>query len=169
MSFGCTRNSYTVIPSRSTGVTFTASGRSTKPLTTNSRNACISQSQRSGRSLGGPGDLSDKAGHRIARLRSFAEPILGPVVIQSKIIALLQRLVGAEFLEELAIARAATVRHHNAEHGAVLCPDSFHAYPDCHKVKCPLAAASKDAGRHRFFLRCGFQKRGETSRGQWGW
>ena len=35
------RNSYTVSPLRSTGVMVTASGRSTSPLTTYSRKACI--------------------------------------------------------------------------------------------------------------------------------
>src|SRR5204863_1649065 len=145
MSVGWTRSSYTVIPSCSTAATLTASGRSTRPRTTNSRKACIAEpvsnsgrSWRSGRSArgcrGSSGGLANKAGNRVGRLRALVEPILGPFVIQDKIVPLLQGLIGADFFDELAVARAAIVRHHNAEHGGVLRPDSFHAYSHCHKL-----------------------------------
>ena len=44
-----------------------------------------------------------------------------------EIVALLQRLIRADFLDELAIARTAAVGHDNAEHRGVLRPDTFHA------------------------------------------
>src|SRR5207302_4774972 len=131
MSVGCTRNSKTVRPSRSTGVTFTASGRSTRPLTTNSRKACIAGLASSDGGSGLVG-FANKAGHRVGRLRAFADPVLRPFAVQDEVVAFLQRLIGADFFNELAVARAAIVRHHYAEHGVVLRPDSFHPYSDCH-------------------------------------
>src|ERR1051325_1157741 len=135
-----------VRPSRSTAATLTASGRSTKPLTTNSRKPCIARRVLSdGRRRRGDrsrrnspsslGEFPDEAGHRVRRLRALANPILGPFVVQGEIVPFLQRLVGADFLDELAVARAAIIRHDNSEHGTVLGPDSFHAYSDCHKSK----------------------------------
>src|SRR5438477_9286164 len=146
ISVGWTRSSYTVIPSRSTGVTFTASGRSTRPLTTNSRKACIAKRELS-RGRSGPGGFTNKTGHRVGRLRAFADPILHPFVIEHEVVALLQRLIGADFLNELAVARAAIVRHDNAEHGVVLGPDSFHAYSHCHKSRFSGSGAPKDTSR----------------------
>src|SRR2546421_3682338 len=122
------------MPSRSTGVTFTASGRSTRPLMTNSRKGCM-DTPASGRGGSVSGGFANKAGHSVGRLRSLADPILHPLVVQGEVVALLQRLIGPDFLDELPVARAAIVRHHNAEHGVVLRPDSFHAYSDWHKSK----------------------------------
>src|SRR5439155_11444364 len=122
------------MPSRSTAVTITASGRSTKPWTTNSRKACIAKLALSG-GRGGPGGFANKAGDCVARPRATANPIFRPFVVEDEVVALLQWLIRADLLNELAVARAAIVRHHNAEHGVVLGPDSFHAYSHCHKSK----------------------------------
>src|SRR5207249_11058476 len=84
---------------------------------------------------GGFNSLANEAGDRVAWLRAFADPILRPLVVQGEIVALLQWLIGADLLNELPVARAATVRHHDPEHGIVLRPDSFHPYFDCHKSK----------------------------------
>src|SRR6266540_5320363 len=124
------------MPSRSAGVTFTASGRSTRPLTTNSRKACIT-GPASGGGRDGSGGFADKAGHGVGRLRAPVEPVLRSFVVEREVVALLQRLIGADFFNELAIARAAIVRHDDAEDGVVLRPDSFHAYSDCHKSNSP--------------------------------
>src|SRR2546426_1566563 len=134
------------MPSRSTGVTFTASGRSTNPLTTNSRNACIAKLA-SADGWSGLGGCANKTGHGVGWLRALANPILRPFVVEDEVVAFLQRLIGADFLNELAVARAAIVRHHYAEHGVVLRSDSFHPYPDCHKSKCSIRAAPKDTLR----------------------
>src|SRR5438034_376867 len=91
-----------------------------------------------GRDGGGFGSLANEAGHRVAWLRALADPILRPLVVQSEIVALLQWLIGADLLNELPVARTATVRHHDPEHGIVLRPDSFHPYFDCHKSKLKL-------------------------------
>src|SRR5256885_15193560 len=107
------------MPSRSTGVTFTASGRSTNPLTTNSRNACIAKTASSGGwggcggrgGCGGLGGLANKTGHGVGWLRALADPILRPFAVKDEVVALLQRLIRADFLNELAVARAAVVRH----------------------------------------------------------
>src|SRR5690242_13799890 len=124
-----------VKPWRSTGVMFTASGRSTRPLTTYSRKACIKPAPHSGCRRRCFGGLADKTGHRVARLRALADPVLRPFVIEREIITLLPRLIGADFFDELAVARTAIVRHHNAEHGVVGRPDSLHAYSHCHKIR----------------------------------
>src|SRR5205809_4652773 len=100
-------------------------------------------------------NLTNEAGHRVAWLRAFADPILRPLVVQGEIVALLQWLISADLLNELPVARAATVRHHDPEHGVVLRPDSFHPYSDCHKSKLILpkttlsACAFSDAGSKR--------------------
>src|SRR5437764_948956 len=76
----------------------------------------------------GLGGCANKTGHCVGWLRALADPILRPFVVEDEVVAFLQRLVGADFLNELAVARAAIVRHHYAEHGVVLRPDSFHPY-----------------------------------------
>src|SRR5215813_8889591 len=101
-SCGCKRNSYTVVPSRSTGVIVTESGCWTRPLTTYSRNVCMDhQRSGSGRSSGlysGFVGLFDKACNGFAGLGAFAKPILCAVQIECIIIALFQRLICAQFL-----------------------------------------------------------------------
>src|SRR6266516_7261716 len=92
----------------------------------------------SGGGGGGFSSLANEAGHRVAWLRAFADPILRPLVVQGEIVALLQWLISADLLDELPVARAATVRDHDPEHGVVLRPDSFHPYSDCHKSKLKL-------------------------------
>src|SRR5208283_3739855 len=124
------------MPPRSTGVMLTASGRCTSPLTTYSRNACMAskirklKSGRRGNRLAG---LLDEAGDGVARLGALADPVLGTVEFEREIIALLQRLIRADFLDELAVARTATVSHHNAKHRGILGPDALHANFYCHK------------------------------------
>src|SRR6266516_3352821 len=147
-----------VIPSRSSGVTLTASGRSTSPLTTNSRKPCIAKPESSA-NRDCPSGFANEAGHGVARLRALAEPILYPLVIEDKVVALFQRLIGADFLNELAVARTAAVRHHDAEHRGVFRPDSFHAYSHCHKSRCSIRATSSDTPRPASFSDWG-SKRG---------
>src|SRR2546426_8510396 len=104
------------MPFCSTGMTLTASGRSTKPLTTYSRKACIRPKPALGRGSGdgsgggcnGSGcdrfsNLTNEAGHRVAWLRAFADPILRPLVVQGEIVALLQWLISADLLNELPV------------------------------------------------------------------
>src|ERR1019366_3687586 len=71
--------------------------------------------------------LLDEAGHGVARLRAFADPVLGAIELEREIFTRLERLVGADFLDALAIARAAAVGHHNAIHRGVFRADPFHA------------------------------------------
>src|SRR6266699_1663090 len=87
---------------------------------------------------GGFSSLANEAGHRVAWLRAFADPILRPLVVQGEIVALLQWLISADLLNELPVARAATVRHYDPEHGVVLRADSFHPYSDWHKSRFKL-------------------------------
>src|SRR6266516_1150531 len=111
----------------------------------------------SGGGGGGFSSLANEAGHRVAWLRAFADPILRPLVVQDEIVALLQWLISADLLNELPVARAATVRHHNSEHGVVLRADSFHPYSDWHKSRFKLrrpkttlsTCAFSDAGTKR--------------------
>src|SRR5205809_4771947 len=100
-----------------------------------------SRSGSGGRGRGGFGSLADEAGHRVARLRAFTDPILHPLVVQGEIVALLQWLIGADLLNELPVARAATVRHHDPEDGVVFRSDSFHPYSDWHKINVQIDAA----------------------------
>ena len=69
----------------------------------------------------------EKAGDRIARLGAFAHPIIGAIQIEFEVVAFLQRLIGANFLNELAVTRTAAVGHDDAEHRRILCADPFHA------------------------------------------
>ena len=69
----------------------------------------------------------DETGHGIAGLRAFAKPILRAFHFEREILALFQRVIGADFLNELAVARAAAVRHHDAKCRHVFCADPFHA------------------------------------------
>src|ERR1019366_8152562 len=160
-SCGCRRSSYTVVPSRSTGVIATASGFRTSPLTTYSRNACINREHSSGRRGGcsGFGGLLDEAGHSLARLRAFAHPVLDPFQVHREVSILLPWQVGAQLLDELAIARTAAISHNNAERGLVLCPDSLQSNFNCHKSSCSLAAATS-----RPYALKGFPKKSEQPR-----
>ena len=76
---------------------------------------------------GGLRRFFDEAGHGVARLRAFADPVLRAIQLEREIFTRLERLVGADFLDALAIARAAAVGHHNAIHRGVFRADPFHA------------------------------------------
>jgi len=71
--------------------------------------------------------LLQEARHRIARLRALGDPILRAVHLDAEIIALLQRLIGSNLLDELAIARTAAIGHDNAENRQILRADPLHA------------------------------------------
>src|ERR1041385_2079290 len=77
--------------------------------------------------------LPDETGHGIARLRALAHPIPRPLQIQRHIVALLERLVGAEFLDTFAIARTAGVSDDDTKRRFVLRADALHANFYCHK------------------------------------
>src|SRR5437773_3050556 len=116
-----------VMPVFSTGVTVTSSGFCTSPLTTYSRKGCITDL---GRGSGGDGVLLcflEKAGDRVRGLGAFAQPMMGPIEVQREVVALLERLVRAQFLDTFAIPRTAAVGHDNAEDRGVLGPDALHA------------------------------------------
>src|ERR1017187_4645631 len=121
------------MPARSTGVTLTASGCCTSPLTPYSRNSCIAKIQSGRRRRRRLAGLLDEAGHGVARLRALADPVLGAIQFQDEIVTLLQRLIRADFLDELAIARTAAVGHNNAEIRGILGPDTLHTNFYCHK------------------------------------
>src|SRR2546421_1220218 len=106
------------MPSRSTGVTFTASGRSTRPLMTNSRKGCM-DTPASGRGGSVSGRFANKAGHRVGSLRSLADPILHPLGVHGEVVGPLQRLRWPAFLDGLPLPRAPIVRPPHARHGAV--------------------------------------------------
>src|SRR5438552_5179592 len=101
----------------------------------------------------GFGRLANEAGDRVAGLRAFTDPILRPLVIQREIVALLQWLIRADLLDELPVARAATVRHHDSEHGVVFRPDSFHSYSDWHKSRFKLRRSKATLSALRRFVR----------------
>src|SRR5208282_1393665 len=103
------------MPPRSTVVTLTASWCCTSPLTTYSRNSCIAKIRSSRRRHCRLAGLLDETGDGVARLRAFADPVLGAVKLQGEIIPLLQRLIGANFLDELCVARTAAVGYNNAK------------------------------------------------------
>jgi hypothetical protein len=52
--------------------------------------------------------------------------MLRPVKLDGEIIALLERAIGADLFDELAIARAAAIGDNDAEHRGVLRADAFH-------------------------------------------
>ena len=72
-------------------------------------------------------ELLDETGHGVARLRAFADPVLGAVEFDREILALLERIVSADLLDELAIAGTAAIGHDNAECWRVFRADPFHA------------------------------------------
>jgi hypothetical protein len=111
------------------------------------------------RSLGG---LLDKAGHRFAGLRPFAQPVLGSLQVHRKVVTLLKRLVGAQLLDELAVSRAAAISHNYTKNRCVLGPDPLHANFNCHKYSFYRFAASRFSP-NRF--RNGTKMSGEPSRG----
>ena len=100
--------------------------------------------------------LLDEAGDRVARLRTLADPIRGAIQLQGEIFALLERLVGADFLNALAVARAAAVGHHNAEHRGVFRADPFHA--NFYRHKCFKRAGKLSTTR--YFASFEFEKNG---------
>src|SRR5277367_3629391 len=109
-----------VTESLTTGVTVTASGWLTNPLTTYSRKACTRH-----HSLGRHSGLAkflDEAGDRLAGLGVFADPIFGAVQVQLAIVPLFERLIGANFLNKLAVPRTAGIGDDNAEIRSILCP-----------------------------------------------
>src|SRR5262245_18075695 len=116
-----------VSPLRSTGVIDTSSGFWTRPLTTYSKNACMKVALAC-RRCGRFGLFLDEARHCLGGLRTLREPIVGAIQVQREIVFLLQRQIGAEFLEALAIAGAAAVRDHNAEGGLVLGANPLQSY-----------------------------------------
>src|SRR5690242_4751306 len=125
----------------------TSSGWSTNPLTTYSRKASMAGNSSSCRSGSGelvsfPAGFFNETGDRIAWLGPFAEPILSAFEIQSKVVALFERLIRAEFLDEFAIARAAAISNHNAENRGVFGPYPLHANFNCHKSVICLSDAS---------------------------
>jgi len=69
----------------------------------------------------------DEAGDGVARLRALADPVLGAVEFDREIFALLERIVSADLLDELAIAGTAAIGHDNAECRRVFRADPFHA------------------------------------------
>ena len=69
----------------------------------------------------------DEAGDGVARLRAFADPVLGAVEFDREIFALFERIVSADLLDELAIAGTAAIGHDNAECRRVFRADPFHA------------------------------------------
>src|SRR5665213_165356 len=123
------------MPARSTGVTVTAPGFCTSPLTTYSRNSCMAKIKLSCRRSGCRrlAQFLDEAGDGVARLRALAYPVLGAVELDREIFALLERVVSADLLDELAIAGTAAIGHDNAECRRVFRADPFHANFYCHK------------------------------------
>src|SRR2546428_7600136 len=116
-----------VSPLRSTGVIDTSSGFWTRPLTTYSKTACMDVALAC-RRCGRFGLFLDEARHRLRRLRALGEPVIRAVEVQREIVLLLQRQIGPQFLQALAIARAAAVRHHNAERRLVLRANPLQSY-----------------------------------------
>src|SRR5688572_15950654 len=108
------------------GVIATSSGQATSPFTTYSRNACMARKASGGR-CGSRGllGLLDETANRVAGLRAFAEPVIRALEFQIEIVTLLKRLIGADFLDELAITRAAVVSDDNAIDRGVCRPDPF--------------------------------------------
>src|SRR5436190_23578777 len=89
----------------------------------------------------------DETGHRIAWLSALAEPIFGPVEIQGEIVVFPARLIGADLLDKLAIARTAPISDHNAENRSVFGADPLHTNFNCHKSLCNVAAETTDFNR----------------------
>src|SRR5436190_9252129 len=122
------------MPPRSTGVMETSLGCSTRPFTTYSRKACIKPNggvlSRDGGCLG---SSLDKAGHGLARLRAFAQPITRALQVERIIVAFFERMISAEFLDALAVAGTAAIGHHDAKNRLVLRANALHTNFNCHK------------------------------------
>src|SRR3546814_11848916 len=65
----------------------------------------------------------EEAGNAIGRLRADAQPMLRAVAVQRHALGIVlgeQRIIGADLLDEAAIARGAAVRHDDAVIGTLL-------------------------------------------------
>jgi hypothetical protein len=76
---------------------------------------------------GGAACFFQKTGNGVARLRAFADPIIGAFQIDREIVALFERLIRSDFLDEFSITRTAAIGDNNAVHRRVLRADPFHA------------------------------------------
>ena len=81
----------------------------------------------------GLGSFLNEAGYRLAWLRTLAQPISRALQVKGEIIALLQRVIGAQFLDAFAVPRAATISHDNAKNRLVLRANALHPNFYCHK------------------------------------
>src|SRR6185503_419689 len=79
------------------------------------------------RSRGGLSGLLDKAGHRVAGLRAFANPVLRALEIEREILTLVFRQVCSQFLDAFPVARAAAIGDHDAEGRLVFRADALHS------------------------------------------
>src|SRR5690348_4352661 len=122
----------------------TSSGCCTSPLTTYSRKACMRSASGRHNGSGGFVGLLDKAGHRIARLSAFAQPVFGPLKVHGEIGALLQRLIGPQFLDELPIPGAPAVGYDYAEDRGILGPDPLHTNFNGHKLSANTCGAKAE-------------------------
>ena len=81
----------------------------------------------------GLGQRLHETGDRIAGLGAFAHPILGALEIELHVVAVFQRLVRADFLDELPVPRTAGIGHDNAKVRGVFGSHPLHANSNCHK------------------------------------
>jgi len=73
---------------------------------------------------GGAGDLFfislNQAAHGVGRLRALTDPIFGAIEFQRAVVTGLFRIVGANYLNEFSVARAAAIGHHHFVIRAIL-------------------------------------------------
>ena len=61
----------------------------------------------------------DQAAHRVGWLGAFTDPVFSPVQFQRAVVAWFFRIVRADDLDKLPVARAAAIRHHHFVIGAI--------------------------------------------------
>src|SRR6185503_17599343 len=148
MSPCATRSSTTTLRSTSEEVTSTASGASTRARARNRINSSSWSTGRRSLGLGlafreALGDLQD----RHARTSALADPVVEPRRVEDDGLGRAAGVIGADALDEGAVALLALIRHHDAVIGRLRCAETRKPDRDCHDEKSPLARAPGRGGR----------------------
>src|SRR5207247_4268837 len=112
-------------------------------------------------------DLAQEVRHGLGRLCALAEPCEGPVLVDVDDRGLLERVVLPDDLDELAVARAALVRHHHPVVRLLLLAHPRQPDPDRHSV--PPTVPGRQASRGSAASSCPFRLARPSSSASSSW